>query len=562
MRIAQVSFYFLLMLVVLSCAKQSTPTGGPRDEKPPLLQESNPKDQSTNIKLEEIILSFDEFVKLENPTKGIVITPRINKDEVEFTALKNTVTVKLNQGLEDSTTYVFDFQKSVVDISEDNPAENLKLVFSTGNTIDSLEITGNVLFYYPNNNEDYAKVLVGIYPVEDTTNVFTAQPYYLSQVDTTGTFRITNIKNGEYLAYAWNDANGSLKAEFKSEEFDFLLDTLTLESNIEKVNFNLSKSDLTPIRILRSASFGKNYDIIVNRDPVNIILKNEALGKEYFYNSTSGRIRIYPKVTTKDSIPFQIRLIDSVGFTKDSLLWAKFPESERKADKLDISANSGKNFYNRLDIELRFNKPISSINLDSLYLEYDTASRIKINYQMMRFTDSLRRDVLNITMQIPDSIQKEIFSIKAADSTFLDIEGQFNEKPFSANYRKAERKSLADEIKGNIIGAKPPYIIQLIDEKNELIKQQFIENSNEYSFKLVDPGTYKIQVIEDTNGNKRWDPSNFLQKRPAERVFYYYNEENLKSLIIRSGWTLEDQNIEATPGTGVEKKPDKRVDNP
>jgi hypothetical protein len=53
-----------------------------------------------------------------------------------------------------------------------------------------------------------------------------------------------------------------------------------------------------------------------------------------------------------------------------------------------------------------------------------------------------------------------------------------------------------------------------------------------------------------------------LQKRPAERVFYYYNEENLKSLIIRSGWTLEDQNIEATPGTGVEKKPDNRVDNP
>ncbi|MCU0401015.1 MAG: Ig-like domain-containing protein [Algoriphagus sp.] len=553
MRFTQVSFYFILLLILNSCAKQSTPTGGPRDEDPPVLQESNPKDQSTNIRPEEIFLTFDEYVKLENPTKGIVITPRINKDEVEFTALKNTVKVKLNQELEDNTTYVFDFQKSVVDISEDNPAENLKLVFSTGNEIDSLYISGNVLFYFPNTKPDFTNVLVGIYPVTDTTDVFTAQPYYLSQVDTTGAFKITNIKNGNYLAYAWKDANGSLKAEFKTEEYDFILDTIKLESNLERVNFNLSKSDLTPIRILRSAPFGKNYDIIVNREPVNIILKNEELGKNYFYNSTSGRIRIYPKETSKDSIPFQISLIDSVGFTKDSLIWAKFPESERKADKLDISANSGKNFYQQLEVELKFNKPINTINFDSLYLQYDTTSVIRIEPSMIHFSDSLRRDILKIDMQVPDSIKKEIFTINAADSTFLDIEGQYNEKPFSANYRKIERKSLADEITGKIIGAKPPFIIQLIDERNELIKEQFLENSSQYSFKLVDPGTYKIRVIEDINGNKRWDPSNFIQKRPAERVFYFYNEEKLQSLIIRSGWTLEDQNIEATPQSGFEK---------
>jgi hypothetical protein len=172
---------------------------------------------------------------------------------------------------------------------------------------------------------------------------------------------------------------------------------------------------------------------------------------------------------------------------------------------------------------------------------------------MIHFSDSLRRDILKIDMQVPDSIKKEIFTINAADSTFLDIEGQYNEKPFSANYRKIERKSLADEITGKIIGAKPPFIIQLIDERNELIKEQFLENSSQYSFKLVDPGTYKIRVIEDINGNKRWDPSNFIQKRPAERVFYFYNEEKLQSLIIRSGWTLEDQNIEATPQSGFEK---------
>ena len=263
-------FGALIVLLLSSCAKQSTPTGGPRDKDAPKLLESTPKNESINTKPEQIILTFDEYIKLENPSKGIVITPRINKDEVEYTALKNVVTVKLNQELEDSTTYVFNFQKSVVDISEDNSAENLKLVFSTGNTIDSINLSGRILFHFPTVKPDYTNVLVGIYPVGDTTDVFTAQPYYLSQVDTTGSFKISNIKNGLYRAFAWKDANGSLKAESKSEEYDFMIDTLNLEESIENVTFNLSRADLTPIRILRSAPFGKNFDVVLNLSLIHI----------------------------------------------------------------------------------------------------------------------------------------------------------------------------------------------------------------------------------------------------------------------------------------------------
>ena len=83
--------------------------GGPQDEDPPKLISSTPADQSTSISPEKIVLTFDEYVGLENASKGVVITPKINKDLVEFTALKNTVTVLLKQELEDSTTYVFDF---------------------------------------------------------------------------------------------------------------------------------------------------------------------------------------------------------------------------------------------------------------------------------------------------------------------------------------------------------------------------------------------------------------------------------------------------------------------
>ena len=561
MRILKTLIYPLVILLLAACAKQSTPTGGPRDEDPPMLLESNPVTQSLNVKPEQITITFDEYIKLENPSKGVVITPRINKDEVEFSALKNVVIIKLNQELEDSTTYVFDFQKSIVDISEENPAENLELVFSTGNTIDSMSISGKVNFYFPSSKADYKDVLVGIYPVGDTTDVLTAQPYYLSQVDSTGKFTMTNIKNGKYLAYAWKDTNGSLKAESKSEDYDFILDTLYLNRNIENISFNLSKADITPIRILRSSTLGQNYDIILNRGPIETKLENEELGQDFFYSNLDTRIRIFSTEAKTDSIPFKISLRDSVGFSKDSLIWAKFPKSDRKPEKLTITANSGKNFYQKLEIELKFNKPIKSINTDSLYIAYDTAATIPITESMMSFPDPHKQDVLNISLTVPDSINQEILTLKAADSTFTDIENQVNEAILSANYRKLKRQGLADEISGNILDAKPPFVVQLINSKNEVIEQQFLENSSVYSFKLVEPGTFKVRVIEDLNGNKRWDPSNFTQRKLAERVFYYTNSEQSGSLIVRSGWSLQDQNISASPPTGLPKDHKSTVEN-
>lgn len=545
------SILLAILLFFASCAKQSSPTGGPRDEQPPRLIDSQPKSQTLNTSPKEIKLIFDEFVGLENASKGIVITPRLDKDKIEFTSLKNTIAVKINQQLEDNTTYVFDFQKSVIDISEKNPAENLKIIFSTGNSIDSLILEGKTNFYFPEQSEDYKNVLIGLYPINDTTDVFKDQPYYLGQIDTLGNFKITNIKNGIYKGYAWRDSNGNLKADFKTEEYDFLPDSIILDKDQKNLSFNLSKADLTPIRILRSSTFGSNYDIAVNRDPLITKIENQEIGKSYFYKNLEKKIRIYTKNIQTDSIPFKIHLIDSVGFTKDTLIYAKFLKSERKPEKLETEIKAGKNFHKDLQIDLKFNKPILEIKLDSLEITYDSASKIPIQKEMLTFIDSTRRDHLIIRLTIPDSIDKEIFTLRAADSTFIDIEGQPNEKEVKGNFKKLKREELADEIRGKIINADPPYIIQLLDNKGDIIAEQFEPSQNEYSFKLIEPGTFKIRVIEDKNGNKLWDPSNYIQKRLAERVFYFKGEENKGEVIVRSGWTMEDQNVEANDPTGI-----------
>ena len=281
-------------------------------------------------------------------------------------------------------------------------------------------------------------------------------------------------------------------------------------------------------------------------------VENDLLGKDLFYVQVEKRLRFFPKKPILDSIPIKISLQDSVGFSSDSLIWAKFPDSGRKPEKLDIQINSGKSFYQDLDIQLTFNKPVNQINLDSLQLKIDSLF-IPIQKHMLSFVDSSKRDVLHIKAFLADSLQTELVTLIAPDSTFQDIEGEYNEKKVEANYRKLVRKNLADGISGEVIGTEGPLIIQLINGKKEITYQQVLYTKTKFSFSLLDPGTYTLRVIEDSNGNGIWDPSNYMQRKLAERVFYYKGEDQTRDLIVRGGWTIEDLLISATPATGLHK---------
>lgn len=551
MKSLQLIYGLFLILLFAKCAKQSSPLGGPRDEDPPVLLETSPGDQSLNVKPSEIILTFDEYIKLDNPNKNIVITPRLNKDEIITTALKNEVIIELNQELEENTTYVFNFQNSVQDLSEGNPAENLKLVFSTGNFIDSLQIKGQVNNYWPSQQYDARNVLIGLYLENDTTDLFTAAPYYLTRADSLGNFQIENIKEGRYKAYAWLDANNSTKAEFKSEPYDFLIDTLEINENLEGIQFNLSQSDLTDFRLTRSSVTNGSYDFILNKNQIEEEIQVEGLGKDIFYTTEDKRIRLFSNQSISDSLLVNLQLIDSVSNQIDTAIWAKFPESERRPDKLTLTANSGKNFTDTLFASIKFNKPVQNILTDSLFIPVDSANIIQIKESMFSFKDSLKRTELLFEIPIPDTLGIEIFTFTALDSTFQDIQGEFNEDPIRANYRKIKKETLADLLSGRIEGAEPPFIIQLVDSKNEIYKEQFLKNTNQFEFEAIEAGTYKIRVINDQNGNERWDPGNFFKGRLAEPVFYFLDDTGaIGSIILKSGWTNEGIVIQAKKSTG------------
>ncbi|SHM31209.1 Ig-like domain-containing protein [Cyclobacterium lianum] len=539
--------------------------GGPKDEEPPILLYSNPPDQSTNIKPSEIDLEFNEFVKIENPNQSVIITPRLEKDKIEYLAIKNRINININQDLEDNTTYLFNFQKSVQDITESNPANRLKLVFSTGESIDSLSVSGQVAFTDPYAELEFDDVLVGLYAADDTTDLFTAPPYYIAQPDSTGRFEITNIKAGEFRAYAWHDENNSLKAEYRNEAYGFAPDIISVDTNKEGLFINIAKGDLSDLKINRGTITGRNFDIVLSKPIAEFSVSHPDKNKQLFYRIQDKTIRLYHTEMRNDSTEIGLLLKDSVGFLVDTTFYATFEESDRSKEKLEITTNTGLKFVNTIQAKLHFNKPIVDINYDSLYLKYDSARLIPILPEMVRLPDSthLRTDIF-IDIPLPDTVSNNAFTLYASDSTFRDAEDMWNEDPVEAKYTRLKTDNLADGINGKINTPERPIILQLLNSKGEIIQEKYLLDTNYFEFNNIEATNYSIQAIIDKNENGRWDPGNYYQNIQPEPIYAFFDEETKKyEFILRGGWTLDGLIIERRNSSGFiedQNKPD-LIDN-
>ncbi|KEO73575.1 Ig-like domain-containing domain [Anditalea andensis] len=552
MRVPYSIIVYLGCILLGACARESTPMGGPKDEIPPVFLSSNPADQSLRVKPEEIVMDFSEFVKVENANKQLIVTPRIDKQELEIVAIKNRVRIKLNQELEDNTTYVFNFQQSVKDITENNPAENLKLVFSTGDEIDSLNFSGRARFMFPSKDKTIKDVLVGLYEIQDTTDIFTASPYYIAQADTAGRFNITNIKAGTYRAYAWKDINNSLKAESKTEPYAYFTDPILIDQHIEDVHFNIFPGDLTYFRVNRTSPSGTNYDLVLSKPPVQIEIDHPDINTELFYRVSDRTLRLYHTRLRDDSTQVRLNIMDSVGFRIDTTLYARFEESTRNKEKLDITADSGKGFVNNLTAVLTFNKPLSEVYFDSLMIRYDTAGVIPITRQYLSLPDSTDFTRLQISMPIADTLRAGTYTVYAADSTFRDVEGLYNESRLEANYKKIKAETLTDEISGIVNTDELPIIVQLLNRRGEIVKEVYLTTINRFSLTDIEAGDYQLRAIIDRNSNRRWDPGNFTDNTLPEPIYYYQNPTNQsRDFMLKAGWSNTALNINPIRETGL-----------
>ena len=229
-RIGYLVFSALILILIVSCARMGQPDGGWYDDTPPRILSSSPADKATGVDRRKITISFDEFVKLEDATNKVVVSPpQLETPEIKTQGKK--IVVELKDSLKDNTTYTVDFADAITDNNEGNPMGSYTYCFSTGEQIDTLEVAGIVLD--ASNLEPIKGIMVGLYDdLSDTA--FTTKPMVrVARTDSRGRFVIKGVATGKYRVYALQDADGNYVYNQKSEMVAFSHDIFIPEARAD-----------------------------------------------------------------------------------------------------------------------------------------------------------------------------------------------------------------------------------------------------------------------------------------------------------------------------------------
>lgn len=213
------------VFIVFSCARMGNPDGGWYDETPPKVIHSVPNDRGTNIKTKRITINFNEYIKIDDPQNKVIISPP-QLEMPEIRAAGKRIIVNLRDSLKPNTTYTIDFSDAISDNNEGNPMGNYTFTFSTGEQIDTMQVSGYALD--ASNLEPIKGILVGLYP--DSTfadSTFHKEPLLrVSRTNGRGFFSIKGVAPGRYIVRALKDADGDFVYGQKSETIGFINDTI------------------------------------------------------------------------------------------------------------------------------------------------------------------------------------------------------------------------------------------------------------------------------------------------------------------------------------------------
>lgn len=523
----------LILLAFSQCANQTSPGGGPQDKKPPELLSSNPANNQKNFTGKTIELTFDEYVKLKSPEEEVLISPSIGKD-IKYTAKKNKVIISTKETWKENTTYSISFRESIQDITESNPANNLRLAFSTGPTIDSLEVKGKVSEIFKDEIPD--KITVALYS-SDTFNIFKHTPTYFTRANKKGKFSIQNLKPGGYYIYAFDDKNKNLIVESKSERFGFKKDKIDLPSQ-DSVHIELTRVDTRPFKVTSFRSSERVATLRLNKAAASIKVKPyNRQDYIYYYGSKQDEIifRSLQEERGKDSLQLDVTLTDSLGIRKDTSVYLKYTNSRMSKEKFNVSYSALRFDKEKKTITqtIKFNKLLAGINYDSVFIQTDTTTLQPINNQQITF------DTLNLKLTLKTSITTKD-SVKTSHilvygkGAFISIEQD------SSKAKNETIKILKPEQLGSLaieVDTKEQYYFIEIIDRTGLIVEKVI-NIKEHVFKNLEPGDYKIRITIDKNNNQQWDVGNYFIRSEPEKVILYKTFDKKTTIPVRANWEV------------------------
>jgi hypothetical protein len=534
---------FLILLILVSCAKRGTITGGLKDSIAPVLRISFPKNYSTNFKENEIKLVFDENIKLKNLNKQLVISPPMkNEPLIGPTSATKYITIKIKDTLQPNTTYSFNFGQSIADNNEGNPFNQFKYVFSTGDYIDSLALSGKIKDAYSKEAESFVSVM--LYEANDSFNdsiVYKESPRYITNtLDSLKTFKLENLKAGKYLLVALKDYNNNNKFDPKKDKIGFIKNFVTV-----------------PNDTIYELSLFKETMTFKGNKPVQASGNRLLMGYEGDMKLMNSR----PRITLKNNTETLSTIVTQFP-KKDSLqIWYK----PLKADSLNLEVTKDK-YVGNFMLKIKDQKK-DSLNISALYggtLNFRDRFTLESTTPLVNFDNSKIKLTVNdsipvvFTSEYDEFNQKLFFDFKKNPSekyTFTILPGaltDFYEKSNDTLIYKVNTKSTAEygNLRVMLQNLKSfPVIVELTNAKGDLIASEYSESNATVDFNLLEPALFTLRLIYDENKNKVYDSGSYLEKRYAEEVIYFSKE-----IDVRANWDVEQVFDVSLPYTPEPKK--------
>lgn len=518
-------------LVIFGCAKRGNPSGGPIDSIPPVLVNASPKLNSINFDSDEIRLTFDEWIKLENIQDQLIISPPIDKSSYEITPLSGVtkkVFLRFLDSLNPKTTYTINFGNSIQDNNENNPLTFFSYTFSTGETIDSLFIMGNIIDAFDQETDDY--ISLQLYRVDSLFKdsiIYSDKPTYISNTLDSTNYKFQNLKEGKYLLIALKDLDNNYFFDPFYDKIGFM-DSLIILPRDSIIDLKLFKEETDLVwekpHFINSEKIGFGYYGRLDMDKIKIESNiPDSVNFVFTKEKDIDTLNLWLSKNSFDSLNFKLVESDTTKLTT-----VKF---DRKKDSLMDSLNLSPKTINVIDLNESFkissNIPIDNVedslisvrDIDSLVIPFSTKINSQLNEVFISF-DVSPSDKYNIFIK-PNAIK--------------DIRGSVND---TLNYNVVSQ-TLEDY--GNIFldivgGNSSKYILQLLNSNNEIIKEYKNAYSNSsYTFNYVRPGKYTFRLIEDLNSNDMWDTGNYIKRKQPEPVYYFPSE-----IDVRANWDLNE----------------------
>lgn len=529
-RFVAMLFLFLLVAALWQCARRGSPSGGPKDISPPQLVKTEPDSMTINFKAKRIRLYFDEFIKLQDIQNQLIVSPPLKyQPEIKPQGgASKYLEFKFKDTLRENTTYTINFGQSVQDNNEGNPSSFLTYVFSTGDYIDSLEVSGVIKDAFKRKAEEFISVM--LYEIDTAytdSTIFQRPPNYITNtLDSTVIFHLKNLKEGQYRLFAVKDEAKNNIFDQNVDKIAFMEDTLTLPTDStylltlfkEVPNYSMAVPSLTSKNRIQFGYFG---------DASNIEIKPLTP----LPDTVSTRIL---KERDKDTLnywftPFEM---DSIVFTvtnEKAKVIDTFTVKSRKVglDSLQLTANQNGS--------LNFNDPFYiGANIPLIKIDSTKISMMEQDSVTVNFTANL--DTLENKVDFDFKVEpNQNYQLDLLPGAITDFFGGTNDTLVYnlSTQSYSDLGNLKFTIEGDSLAY--PLIVELTDEQGKLKREIFAIEPKPIEFNNLEPAKYFVRVIFDANANQKWDTGDYLKKRQPEKVSYYPD-----TVEVRANWELEE----------------------